>query len=87
MGAVGKDFSKTLAFVMVFGAAMNDATPEQRERMREEVAPMLEQFKEDGKTRPILYKVREIMGQRWDPSGEYGEYLTLLARNAAEEPK
>lgn len=67
-----------LALVMLIGSALADAGPEQRVRLREEVTVLLQQFREDGRMKPLIDKVIEIMGPDWRPTGEWDLFLKNL---------
>ncbi len=67
-----------LALVMLCGSARADASPEQLERLRGEVMPLLLQFREDGVMRPVVEKIVKIMGVGWKPSGDWDLFLRKL---------
>lgn len=67
-----------LALVMLIGSALADSTPEQRVRLREEITVLLRQFREDGRMRPVIDAVIEIMGPDWRPTREWELFLKNL---------
>ena len=74
-----------LAFLMFVGAARADANPEQRTRLRDEIKPMLDGFRETGNPEPTMRKVAEIMGEEWEPSGVWAEQIDLfLGRGSSD---
>ena len=73
-----KQLAGHLAFLMFVGAARADANPEQRTRLRDEIKPMLDGFRETGNPEPTMRKVAEIMGEEWEPSGDWPEQIDLF---------
>lgn len=72
MAISGEALSRALAFVMFAGAAKEDATPDQRDRLRKVIPPLLDHYKagriqEDDVRRAI----RKIMGQDWRPGPKW----------------
>lgn len=77
--------SRALLVVMFIGAANQDATPEQRARLRGEALPPL---KDETLTAAQAYEktvrtAAAIMGPDWRPRGEWDEWITALLREAA----
>ncbi|MBK6556125.1 MAG: hypothetical protein IPG16_02565 [Comamonadaceae bacterium] len=80
-----KQLAGHLAFLMFVGAARADANPEQRTRLRDEIKPMLDGFRETGNPEPTMRKVAEIMGEEWEPSGDWLEQIDLfLGRGSSD---
>lgn len=79
-------FAGYLAFTLFFGAAWNDATEERREALRTKIKPLLEESK-DKSTSPargrqltamILTETQRIMGDGWQPSGQWADQIDKL---------
>jgi hypothetical protein len=64
--------------MLVLGAAREDATPAQRERMRKRVLPLIENLRETGDVSPIYRLIREIHGPDWRPSGEAADLIKSM---------
>lgn len=67
-----------LAMLMLIGSALADAEGDQKLRLREEITVLLRQFRDDGRMKPIIDKVIEIMGKEWRPTGEWDLFLKNL---------
>jgi len=66
---------EALTFTMFVGAAHADATPAQRERIRQRVIPLLGRYKADGDETPVRAAIRDVMGAEWSPSGDWATFL------------
>jgi translation elongation factor EF-Tu-like GTPase len=77
---VSVDLAKMLRFVVYVSAARADADPEQLQRLRTEVPPLLDQLRADGQTLPVVNRVREIMGPEWQPTGDWARQIHALHR-------
>lgn len=71
-----------MAFILFIGAAHNDANPEQRQRLRSEVMPLIKRFKEaplndKASMYAVLNKVCDIMGD-WIPNDEAQQAIDAL---------
>lgn len=82
-----------LSLTLLFGAAHNDATPEQREQMRERVLPLTEELG-DKSTSParveqlirlILEEIVRIMGPHWQLSGPWAEQIDKLLKGKKDK--
>jgi hypothetical protein len=79
-------FAGYLAFTLFFGAAWSDATPEQREALRAMTTPLLEEYKDESTspargrqlTAMILEETQRIMGDEWQPSGDWATQIGKL---------
>lgn len=60
------------------GAATQDATPEQFERLRERLGGELELHRAYDNTDGIRRAVLEVMGAGWEPSGKFRDQLEAL---------
>jgi hypothetical protein len=74
-----KDFVNALTFALLVGAAMTDATAQQRDRLRAELKPLMPRIAEDGDLKPCARKLVEVMGQEWLPTGDFGRYIKALS--------
>lgn len=54
-----------LALTLFMGAARKDANPQQLERLRAEVIPMIKDFRDGASPKAMLDKTVEIMGVDW----------------------
>jgi hypothetical protein len=66
---------EALALTMLVGAANWDATPEQREKLRTRLTPLLQRYKEDGNEAHIRAALRDVMGVQWKPTGDWATFL------------
>jgi hypothetical protein len=76
---------RALVVVMFVGAANQDATQEQRARLRDEALPPL---KDEALTPGQAYEktvrtTAAIMGPDWRPTGVWDEWITALLDEAA----
>jgi hypothetical protein len=63
--------------VLFIGAANKDATPEQRERLKEEALPVLRDTPDPREAMAAAcLKTADIMGSDWRPAGEWDEAIT-----------
>ena len=69
---------EALALTLFVGAAHADGTPEQRERLRQRVIPLMGRYKADGDERPVRAAVRDVMGPAWTPTGDWSLFLGML---------
>lgn len=76
-------FSGHLALVMFIGAARADADPTQRDRLKAEIPPLLEEY--GGSPETVLRQVVEIMGPQWRPTGEWATWIDGLTKREAAE--
>lgn len=67
-----------LRLLFFLQAALADATPAQRTRLRKRSGPLIEQLRADGDTRPLYRLIREVHGAAWRPTGEAAEWITHL---------
>lgn len=73
-----------LSFTLYVGAANADATPDQRDQLRERLGPLLPLIKSSnpGVWRPaaadILNAIGEVMGPDWRPRDEWNDQIKLL---------
>lgn len=70
--------AKTLGFTLYIGAARADATPEQVDRLKTGVMSELDLYRRTGDDRPIRKKILEIMGENWEPSGDWKRTIDAL---------
>ncbi|MCB9377040.1 MAG: hypothetical protein H6515_14390 [Microthrixaceae bacterium] len=81
----GESIKLALVVVMFIGAANQDATREQRNRLRDEAIPPLR----DPSLTPgqawekAVRTAAAIMGPAWSPSGEWDEWITALIGEGA----
>jgi hypothetical protein len=77
---VNKGFRSQLLVVMYIGAARADANPEQRLRLKEELLPIFrnQDAPYSQVLRDAVMKTKEIMGESWDPTGEWDDYIQSL---------
>lgn len=78
-------FSGHLALVMFIGAARADADPTQRDRLKAEIPPLLEEYGDGGSPETVLRQVVEIMGPQWRPTGEWATWIDGLTKREAAE--
>lgn len=69
---------KQLQLTLWIGAATNDATTEQFERLRERLRGELNKHRIEDNTNGLCQAVLEIMGADWEPSGSFREQLEAL---------
>jgi hypothetical protein len=62
--------------MLVLGAALEDATPAQRKRMKKRGRVLTEQLRETGDVRPFYLMIHEVHGPAWRPTGARGELLS-----------
>jgi hypothetical protein len=67
-----------MRFLLTIQAALNDATPAQRERMRKRMPPLIEKMRETGETAPIRRLIREVLGPDWQPTGDAAEWIEAM---------
>lgn len=70
--------TKQLQLTLWIGAATNDATIEQVERLRERLRGELNKHRIEDNTDGLRRAVLEIMGADWEPSGSFREQLEAL---------
>lgn len=78
-----------LAFTLYLGAAMNDASGDQRRLLRTTMKPLLARMKEvqeDGRewglvAQSVLINVHRIMGLEWRPNHEWSNQIKLLLQD------
>lgn len=76
-----RKFAGYLAFTIWVAAAIYDGTPEQRQRLQDEVRPMLKDLRDDKITiEPILDTVTDIMGEEWAPKNEWKAWIDKLVK-------
>lgn len=64
-----------LRVLLWVGAAVSEASPGQKEAIRDQVLPLVEA----GRPLPVVRaRIRDVMGRRWRPSGEWAEQLGAL---------
>lgn len=79
-----RTFAGWLSFTLYFGAAMNDATLEQRTRFNAEIPPLLKRMRANDPAvwKPAAVKmmttVSEIMGPDWEPQGDWKNQIDIL---------
>jgi hypothetical protein len=78
-------FSGHLALVMFIGAARADADPTQRDRLKAEIPPLLEEYVHEGSPETVLRQVVEIMGPQWRPTGEWATWIDGLTKREEAE--
>lgn len=72
-------FTSSLALTLYVGAANHDATPEQRQRLRETVMPEMRQvYAPTGDESTVRAAVLEVMGADWAPSGDWKRQIDAL---------
>jgi hypothetical protein len=79
-----------LALVMLVGAATADADPTQRAMLRERVLPPLsdQTLTPPEARRAACEALLEIMGDQWEPTGDYARYLaSIMAPKLDEGPQ
>lgn len=70
---------RALVVVMFVGAANADATPEQREQLKEAITPLRDQDLTASEAyKAVVYGVADVMGPHWRPRGEWEEWITAL---------
>ena len=68
-----------LAFTVYAAAARVDATREQAAALREEILPLLDQYRAGEIPEDVIFcKVEEIMSPDWNPSGRWADQLDAL---------
>lgn len=67
-----------LGLVLYVGAARADATPEQVEPLRAALSPVLEVYRETGDEQPVRRAVVSVLGEQWEPSGEWKQRIDAL---------
>ena len=75
----------TCSLVMFIGAARADADPTQRDRLKAEIPPLLEEYVHGGSPETVLRRVVEIMGPQWRPTGEWATWIDGLTKREAAE--
>lgn len=78
-------YGQALRFVLFVGAAMNDATPEQREVLDKKVRPLLEFYRSTGREAAVRIVIRDVLGQDWQPSGDFKKQIDLLKKKEGKE--
>jgi hypothetical protein len=66
---------EALRVLLWVGAAVSEASPEQKAAIRERVFPLLE---DQRSLYAVRTRIRGVMGRRWRPSGEWAEQLAAL---------
>lgn len=70
---------QVLAFTVYVASARVDATSEQAAELRQEILPLLDQYRAGEIPEDVIFcKVEEIMGPNWRPSGDWLEQLDVL---------
>jgi hypothetical protein len=73
--------------VLYFGAAMRDATPEQRQRLKELLPDRLEEIqttdmKDKAAMKVALHRffvvIHSVMPDDWAPTGEFADYINRM---------
>lgn len=72
------DLAKAMGLLTYIGAANWDSTDEQRVRLRAKIEPLLDQFRDNGKMRPLFDAVTEVMGDEWRPTGDWARQLEAV---------
>lgn len=81
-----KAFTRGLAFVYVVGAARQDAEDQHKgEALKSAITPLLAQFKKDGQARPVFDAIRSVLGEDWEPTGEWAAAIANLVLPAQKE--
>ena len=55
-----------------------DADPAQRDRLKAEIPPLLEEYVHGGSPETVLRRVVEIMGPQWRPTGEWATWIDKM---------
>lgn len=72
-------FNRSMALSTVVGAARDDATAQGKfEQLKQEMLPLIAQFRKDGQPKPLLLGIRRVLGEDWLPQGEWAEFLEKL---------
>lgn len=67
--------AEALRLTLLIGAAHADATPVQREQLRQRLTPLLRRYRADGDDTHLRAALRDVMGPTWAPSGEWANFL------------
>jgi hypothetical protein len=79
-------FRGWLAFTLYLGAAVAEATPDQRAALQREVKPLIAELRESNAAAPkILNVVTRVMGPEWHPTGEWEQFISNLIAEEEEE--
>lgn len=71
--------SKALLVVMFVGAANADATPAQREQLKDAIDPLRDQTLTASEAyKAVVYGTADVMGPTWRPRGEWEAWITAL---------
>ena len=72
-------FNRMMALTMVVGAAREEAAAQGKfEQLRQEMLPLIAQFRKDGHPKPLMLGIRRVLGDGWIPQDEWAEYLEKL---------
>lgn len=81
-----KALAAGLALTYVVGAARQDADAQHKGiALRAAVMPVLAQFKKDGQARPVVEAIQSVLGQDWEPTGEWAAAIENLLLPAQKE--
>lgn len=71
-------YGEALRFVLFIGAAYHDATEEQQRLLRIKLPPLMDRYKVTGREALVRIAIRDVMGQDWNPSGDWKEQIDKL---------
>lgn len=71
-------YGASLQFTLFVGAAVYDATPEQRSMLQAQVTPLLVGYKETGDETWVREAVHRIMGPQWMPNTDFRRQIVEL---------
>lgn len=74
-----KSFTAALAIAYVMGAARAEATARGvDEKLRQEVLPLIAQFRRDGLLTPLFAAIKRVLGDDWEPQDEWADAIRKL---------
>ena len=74
-----KSFTAALAIAYVMGAARAEATARGvDEKLRQEVLPLIAQFRRDGLLTPLFAAIKRVLGDNWEPQDEWAEAIRKI---------
>jgi len=74
-----RQMSIAMVQVLIIGAARQDAQHTGRfHEMQSVLVPLLPAYKKDGKFKPLWDAIRGVLGERWEPAGQWAEQIVLM---------
>lgn len=75
-----KDVRDGLRLTLTIGAALEDATPTQEEKIKAVVRALVPDYQETGEAEQIITAIHEIMGTGWRPVDDWAAYLEVAEK-------